>query len=283
MTLRKDWPDGGMNLKDLYSIGETAKLLGVSVQTLQYYDKVGLMKPAYVNAATGYRYYKFNQFQFIDRVKYLQRLGLSLDEIRLGLQDGTSECLIPILEEKRVVLERELSEAKEKLENLEWYINYFNYLKKLHENSDVYISRIAARYALSVPHYEQGISVAAELRMAKAKSDPDMKSLKYQRQYGYILDYDKLCQDVFQATSYFIYLREKPMLESDALISFPAGEYLCFSAQVNDKNWDHTAYLEYFQGKSVPELIIAEEFEDDLENFDDSWYEIQVLINPIGK
>ena len=43
------------------------------------------------------------------------------------------------------------------------------------------------------------------------------------------------------------------------------------------------AYLEYFQGKSAPELIIAEEFEDDLENFDDSWYEIQILINPIGK
>lgn len=62
--------------KDLYSIGETARLLGVTTQTLRFYDKCGLLQPRHVDESTGYRYYSFNQFHYIDRIKYLQHFGV---------------------------------------------------------------------------------------------------------------------------------------------------------------------------------------------------------------
>ena len=34
-------------MKEKYTIGETAVLLGVSTQTLRYYDKIGLLPPKY--------------------------------------------------------------------------------------------------------------------------------------------------------------------------------------------------------------------------------------------
>ena len=43
--------------ENLYSIGEAAEILGISVQTLRYYDKIKLLEPAYINPNTGYRYY----------------------------------------------------------------------------------------------------------------------------------------------------------------------------------------------------------------------------------
>ena len=38
-------------------IKEFAALAGVSVRTLHYYDEIGLLKPADVDEATGYRFY----------------------------------------------------------------------------------------------------------------------------------------------------------------------------------------------------------------------------------
>lgn len=57
-------------MKDYYSIGETANLLGVSTQTLRYYDRENILKPVRINDQTGYRYYSYTQFHVIDRIKY---------------------------------------------------------------------------------------------------------------------------------------------------------------------------------------------------------------------
>ena len=79
-------------MKEYYSIGETAKLLGVSTQTLRYYDRENILKPVHINDQTGYRYYSYTQFHIIDRIKYLQGFGLSLEEIGAIIQDGTRCC-----------------------------------------------------------------------------------------------------------------------------------------------------------------------------------------------
>ena len=55
-----------------YSIGETAKMMGVSVNTLRYWINEGLIEPEVVDPDSGYRYYSFNQLHYIHRVKYLR-------------------------------------------------------------------------------------------------------------------------------------------------------------------------------------------------------------------
>ena len=51
---------------DLLSIGEVANLKGVSVKALRYYERVGVLRPAYVNPETGYRYYTMCQMGELD-------------------------------------------------------------------------------------------------------------------------------------------------------------------------------------------------------------------------
>ena len=41
----------------MYKIGELSKALKVSVKTLRYYEKEGLLKPSYIDKDSGYRYY----------------------------------------------------------------------------------------------------------------------------------------------------------------------------------------------------------------------------------
>lgn len=43
--------------EDLLSIGQVSEICRISVKTLRYYDKIGLLKPVYIDSASRYRYY----------------------------------------------------------------------------------------------------------------------------------------------------------------------------------------------------------------------------------
>ncbi len=66
----------------MLSIGEFARLGGVSVRTLRYYEEVGLLSPASVDVATGYRSYSARQFSRLHRIVALKELGFTLGQIR---------------------------------------------------------------------------------------------------------------------------------------------------------------------------------------------------------
>ena len=88
-------------MKELYTIGETANLLGISTQTLRYYDKIALLSPGYTDPKTGYRYYFYNQFHYIDRIKYLQGFGMPLENIKKIIHSGRVDSLLPYLRQKK--------------------------------------------------------------------------------------------------------------------------------------------------------------------------------------
>jgi DNA-binding transcriptional MerR regulator len=65
----------------MFSIGEFARLSQVSVKKLRHYDSIGLLPPARVDPATGYRYYTVAQLPAIGRIVALRDLGFGLAEI----------------------------------------------------------------------------------------------------------------------------------------------------------------------------------------------------------
>jgi DNA-binding transcriptional MerR regulator len=66
----------------LYRIGEFAALAGVSTKTLRHYERMGLLRPAAVDARTRYRCYGVGQLRELSSILALRDLGLSLPEIR---------------------------------------------------------------------------------------------------------------------------------------------------------------------------------------------------------
>lgn len=72
----------------MYKIGEFSRLTRVTVKALRHYDEEGLLKPAYVDRFTGYRYYSAGQLADLYQVLSLKDLGLSLEQIRTLLSQG---------------------------------------------------------------------------------------------------------------------------------------------------------------------------------------------------
>ena len=63
-----------------FSVSETAKLTGISVRTLHYYDEIGLLSPSMVSE-TGYRYYDNIALERLQQILFYKELDFSLKEI----------------------------------------------------------------------------------------------------------------------------------------------------------------------------------------------------------
>jgi DNA-binding transcriptional MerR regulator len=75
----------------MHKIGDFASLSQIPVKTRRYYDEIGLLRPAHVEGATGYRYYGAEQLEQLNRILVLKDLGFSLREIR-ALRAGISKA-----------------------------------------------------------------------------------------------------------------------------------------------------------------------------------------------
>ncbi|MGL4868061.1 MAG: MerR family transcriptional regulator [Cetobacterium sp.] len=97
----------------IFSIGETAKLTQVTIQTLRHYDKEGLLKPSFVHEETNYRYYSIDQFQQIDFIKRCKALGFSLEKIKSILYEENSlENILDSITFQKYVVQLEIEKLQ---------------------------------------------------------------------------------------------------------------------------------------------------------------------------
>jgi DNA-binding transcriptional MerR regulator/effector-binding domain-containing protein len=108
----------------MFSIGEFARLGGVSIRTLRHYDETGLLRPAKVDPDTGYRSYRASQLGRLNRILAMKELGLSLTQARRLLDGITLEELQGMLMLRRAQLETELQAHQNQLLGVEARLRY---------------------------------------------------------------------------------------------------------------------------------------------------------------
>ena len=82
----------------MYRIGLFSKINKVTVKTLRYYDKIGLLKPAYIDRENDYRYYISAQLPELHKIISLRQSGFSINEIS-ALLNGRS--IVEIFENRK--------------------------------------------------------------------------------------------------------------------------------------------------------------------------------------
>lgn len=74
----------------MFKISEFSRLSRIPLQTLRYYDQIGLLKPARIDSSTGYRHYAAEQLLEINRIVIFKELGFTLQQITQLLQEDIS-------------------------------------------------------------------------------------------------------------------------------------------------------------------------------------------------
>lgn len=90
-----------MDKRDLFQIGDIAKLFHLSVGTLRHYEKLGLLQPEYIDSETGYRYYSTRQFESLNTIRYLRVLDTPLDQIADFLHNRDIENIQELLHQQK--------------------------------------------------------------------------------------------------------------------------------------------------------------------------------------
>ena len=103
-----------LDMAEAVHIGKAAKVAGVTVDTIRFYQKLGLIKSA-GRSVGGYRLFDDEQIQDLTFVRHAQELGFSLTEIKelLALRQKHHSC-----SEVQSILKLKLGDVREKIDRL---------------------------------------------------------------------------------------------------------------------------------------------------------------------
>ena len=111
-------------MKDFFSISQTAKIVGITAETLRHYDRIGLVKPGKVDEWTGYRYYSRQEIVKLNTIRALRCMDLTLSEIKDLLSYDDFHKITEALKQAEKSADEKIAElnyAKEKLKfDAEW-------------------------------------------------------------------------------------------------------------------------------------------------------------------
>ncbi|BCJ54265.1 hypothetical protein Asp14428_57400 [Actinoplanes sp. NBRC 14428] len=103
----------------MYGIGEVARASGLGVSALRFYDRAGVLVPAEVDPATGYRRYRAEQIRAARLVAGLRRVGMPVADIGRAVSElGRADAVRKLLDEHLRRLEDGLTDARRELSRL---------------------------------------------------------------------------------------------------------------------------------------------------------------------
>lgn len=118
----------------VYTVGEMAKLLGVTASTLRYYDKEGLL-PFVERSSGGIRIFQESDIEWLQVIGCMKKAGMSIKDIRryieMALQgDDTITLRLAMFQRQRQVLQQQLEVLRHTMEMVDYKCWYYETAQK---------------------------------------------------------------------------------------------------------------------------------------------------------
>lgn len=229
------------------TIGQMARMNGISEQTLRLYDREGLFSPAYRDQDTGYRYYDIRQNAQLDTIQRLKALGMSLKDIKGQMKNFEPEQLRALLnrnlddiarQERELMYQRRAIERT--LESYEWYEN-------APPDGTIVLEYIPRRFMYMVDSgvniYDYGLDVYERiLREVKKDLVAHQLSPIYFYNAGSILRRECLLERNYYSTEIFV-LVDRDFVKDSLITTIGASTYLCIYCNGFDKEKEYIGRL----------------------------------------
>ncbi|WP_073158441.1 MerR family transcriptional regulator [Seinonella peptonophila] len=131
-----------------YSISEVANELNLTIYTLRYYDKEGLM-PFIERTASGTRLFKESDINALKIIECLKSTGMPIKEIKKFIDwcsegDSTLQQRYDMFMERKVNVKAQMEELKKTLELIEHKCSYYEIAleagtEEIHKNKKIKI------------------------------------------------------------------------------------------------------------------------------------------------
>ena len=217
--------------ENLVPIGKMASINHVTIPALRLYDQIGLLKPAWIDPESGYRYYDLGQNARLDTISYMKELGMSLDEIKDVLKKEDVVLIEEILARKNEQLHQQMRELKSRHDAVERAIASMERYRKSPLTGTISLEYIDRRRIWGIPcsrnFYESGLADFEHVQN-------ELREALYQREISQVHSYNVgtsiMCEHFLQKEwipkDVFIFVDEHfPLKEETTLLD--SGMHAC--------------------------------------------------------
>jgi len=134
----------------LLSIGDISKLTGASIKALRYYDRIKLLKPAYIDSSSKYRYYTFDQMYLVNIITFCVELDIPLKELTKFIDDNKIIDASALLAYGKEIAEKKMRKFQQGLRIVEQAEQQIAASKK-HCIGEIYSAEIPEKFFYVVP------------------------------------------------------------------------------------------------------------------------------------
>ena len=211
-------------MKNMFSIGELAKYQNISKQTLIFYDKIGLFRPAYVDPNNKYRYYTANQLDYLDTILIMKEMGFSLAEIQEHMKSYNIDTSLITLRKQLTVLDEQINHLQLVRNRLAHRCAQMENVKEVRDrNQEVSIKEVRQNFLLYAevdsPRSFSEISIATKKCFSQALKD----SLPIFFQTGVIVPYQHILEGRYTEAS-MAFLPIENTNKAPNIITLPQGQ-----------------------------------------------------------
>ncbi len=239
-----------INMKDLFTIGEIAKLFDVNIRTLRYYDEINLLKPEHIDAASNYRYYSTKQFERLNTIKYLRALNMSLDKINDFFNNREVDTLISILKQQK----EEIASQKYELELMERKIqNRLCQIENaIQSNYNAMEEKWILQRRIAIVKKDIKVDEDIELPIAELGRANGLNKAIFLGKVAVSIDKESLMVQKFDEFSYVMVIVEEEDCVQECNQSIPEGNYLSlrFQGTHKDSKEYYLKLLDYLKVKN---------------------------------
>lgn len=113
----------------IYSIGEVAEKMGLSVHTLRYYDKEGIL-PLVERSENGRRVFTDKDLVMLNTIECLKKTGMQLKDIKQYIDwcaegSSTVQQRFDLFAERKKMVEKEIDELKKILKTINYKYDFY--------------------------------------------------------------------------------------------------------------------------------------------------------------
>jgi len=256
-------------LKKEITISEFAKLMGVSVHQIRYFEEKGVLFPSYIDE-NQYRMYGINEIYRLAHILLLRKVGLPVKAIREWSEEGTPDDMQKLLVQSVSKIEAEI----DRLRSLSGFIRKVLDENERYGQENASFQVIQRNQLVLSSWFETDMESELDARMLAQQRDTLPELLEADIHYLYEGNHCVLlCTEVHD-------------MEGDMVL--PAGKYLsyCFSIQDDEELEQHfNQFQAYADGNSLfltgPRILVEKSYLS-LFTQESIYYELLACVNPYG-
>lgn len=248
-------------MKKLFTISEFAKLRNININSLRYYERIGVLRPACINEQTGYRYYSPDQLPILDVILLCLDFGMPLKELKTYIDNDEFIKNSDLFEAGRLIAQERLRHAQTELNKINYTLQYLDANRQFREKAGLYERDIAERRIITAK-YTGDLSDIRNIEMMSARLYEYAQGSRLAPVFptGLILE---SADGVTEASIFFEIMTNDET--DDAIAIIPRGKYLCrqvnLSADVKITDTIDAAYGEVENARVIVSNMLLDKYQ----------------------